>query len=83
MARMLPNPTTYNATPEFARELIARVGRSQVWIANNSGISRRRLQYIIAGFRVVDNERREVTMTYPEQFTLESLAAAGERFSKK
>lgn len=80
---MLPNPLTYNDTPEFARDLLKRVGRSQVWIAENSGISRRRLQYIIAGYRDVMGERRDVHMSYPEQFTLECLAAAGERFTKK
>jgi len=83
MARMLPDPAQYNASTDFARALIARIGRSQTWIANNSGISRRRLQYIIAGYRMVGDERREVSLTYPEQFTLECLAAAGERFTKK
>lgn len=83
MARMLPNPQNYNDAPEFARDLIKRIGRSQVWIADNSGISRRRLQYIVAGFRDVDGERRTVSMSYPEQYLLECLAESGERFNKK
>ena len=80
---MLPTPTAYNKSPEYARELVARIGRPQTWIADNSGISRRRLQYIIAGSREVDGELRSVSLTYPEQFTLECLANAAERFPAK
>ena len=84
---MIPDPSTHNKTPEYVADLLARIGRSQTWIAENVGISRRRLQYLLIGTReiVVDGvqKTKPVELTYPEQFALECLAAAGERFPKK
>lgn len=79
---MMPNPMSHNATPEYVRELIARIGRSQAWIAERSGISRRRIQYLVAGHRMVDGVAVPAIVTYPEQFVLETLAEAGAVFSR-
>lgn len=80
---MIPDPKAYKPEPSYVRELIDRIGRSQQWIADNCGISKRRIQYLLVGTREVDGEVRKVTMSYPEQFTLEALAQAGERFPKR
>ena len=80
MLRMLPKPATLNTTPEFFRELCARTGQSQIWIADNSGISRRRIQYLHAGTRLINGISQPVKLSYPEQFCIECLAEAAERF---
>lgn len=74
MPPMLPNPSSLNTDTEFFKSLCERIGRSQEWIAQNSGISRRRIQYLAAGFRSVNGESKEVKLTYSEQFVLESIA---------
>lgn len=80
---MMPDPSTHNPSPEYARELVARIGQSQAWIAAHSGISKRRLQYILAGTRTINDYARDVSLTYPEQYTLEALAAAGQVFAAR
>jgi hypothetical protein len=81
MRRMsLPNNDKYNPDPAYVTELIARIGRPQVWIAERVGISRRRLQYLVAGVRMHEGQEIHVKMSYPEQFALEVLAEAGDAF---
>jgi len=80
---MLPNPSTLNHTPSFFKTLCQRIGQSQHWIAENSGISRRRIQYLAAGWRMVNGERKAVVITYPEQFALETLARNNERLQSE
>jgi hypothetical protein len=81
--RMLPTPSNHNTSPEYFKSLCDRIGQSQEWIAQNSGISRRRIQYLAAGYRMINGERKDVEITYPEQFSLETLAEAGDRFNTK
>ena len=71
----------HNPTPEYVNQLMQRIGKSQVWVAARTGISRRRLQYLLVGSKVFAGETQAVTMTYPEQFALEALAAAGDVFA--
>lgn len=78
---MLPTPSELNTDPDFFRALCARIGQSQQWIAENSGISRRRIQYLAAGSRIINGVSQPVKLSYAEQFTLECLAEAAERFS--
>jgi 3-oxoacyl-[acyl-carrier-protein] synthase III len=84
MQRMsIPNrEALHNPTPEYINSLMQRIGKSQVWVADRTGISRRRIQYMLVGSKVFAGETQEVTMTYPEQFILEALADAGEAFAK-
>lgn len=77
--RMLPNADDFRPTPETMRALVARIGKSQSWISRQTGISRRRIVYLLQGKRVNRNAAgepytKETVLTYPEQFTLESLA---------
>ena len=83
MPPMLPTPENHNTDLEYFKSLCERIAQSQEWIAQNSGISRRRIQYLAAGFRTINGESKDVQLTYPEQFALETLAEAGDRFSKK
>lgn len=79
----IPNRSlSHNPTPEYINTLMQRIGKSQVWVADRTGISRRRIQYMLVGSKVFAGETQVVIMTYPEQFILESLADAGEVFSK-
>jgi hypothetical protein len=71
---MLPNPSTLDQSPEFFNALCARIGKSQYWIADHSGISRRRILYLAAGSRVINGEQKAVKLSFPEQFILEYLA---------
>lgn len=78
-----PNAANYSPTPETVRQLVKRIGRPQTWIARQTGISRRRLIYLLKGERVNRNAAGEpytkaVTLTYPEQFCMEALAASVE-----
>ena len=83
MPPMLPTPENHNTSLEYFKSLCDRIGRSQEWIAQHSGISRRRIQYLAAGFRTVNGEAKDVQLTYPEQHVLECLAEAGDRFNTK
>ncbi len=76
---MTPNcPKNFESTPEIARALAERIGKSQRWIAERIGISERRVRYLIAGSRDVEGKQVAVTLTYTEQFALECLASAAE-----
>ncbi len=84
--RMIPNRANHVSPTESAaymRELMARIGRPQVWVADRTGISRRRIQYLLVGSKEFAGETQSVHLTYPEQHILECLAAAGEAFPKK
>lgn len=83
MPPMLPTPSNHNTSLEYFKSLCERIGQSQEWIAQNSGISRRRIQYLAAGSRMVKGESKPVELSYPEQFALETLAEAGDRFNPK
>lgn len=80
---MMPRPETLDTSPEFVNELCERIGKSREWIADNSGISRRRIQYLLAGYRVINGEKKPVELSYPEMFVLQTLAEAGERFNPR
>lgn len=79
---MTPDPSKHNTDPDYMHVLVARIDRSQSWIAAHSGISRRRIQYLLAGVREMDGQMRPVALTYPEQFVLEVLADASENLRK-
>jgi hypothetical protein len=67
----------HRTSTEHARELIEAVGKSVPWIARKTGISERKLRYIMAGSRIDARAGKiDVTLRYTEQFTLEHLAAA-------
>lgn len=81
---MTPNcPENFNPSPDAARALVERIGKSQRWIAERIGISERRLRYLIAGTRDVDGKTVDVLMTYPEEFALTCLASAAEAMRRK
>jgi hypothetical protein len=75
---MTPDARKHQESPEYVRELVERIGKSQRWIAERIGISERRLRYLIAGTRDVDGKPVDVKLAYPEQFALECLANAAE-----
>lgn len=80
---MIPNrEALHKPTPDYMRELMARIGRPQVWVADRTGISRRRIQYLVVGSKDFAGVIQDVKLTYPEQFILEALAEAGEAFGK-
>ena len=64
------------------RSLMARIGKTQLWVADQTGISRRRIQYLLVGSKTFAGEVQAVSLTYPEQFALECLAEAGDVFNK-
>ena len=64
------------------RGLMARIGKPQIWVADQTGISRRRIQYLLVGSKIFAGETQAVSLTYPEQFSLECLAEAGDVFNK-
>lgn len=67
------DPKKHDTSLDYFKSLVQRIGLSYDWIAEHSGISRRRLQYLSAGFRLVAGEYRPVVLSYPEQFALETL----------
>lgn len=71
---MIPNPPDHPLPYDYVRQLVQRIGKPQHWIAARIGISERRLRYLIAGSREVDGKTVDVTLSYPEQFALESLS---------
>lgn len=75
---MLPNSERHQPTPEYARELFSRIGKSQIWVAKRIGVSRRQFQYILAGERSVGGEKLKVTMSYSQQHALEQMAEAAD-----
>lgn len=76
---MIPNPALHQPTHAYFLELRARINASTRWVAENSGISQRRLDYLAVGRR----GDVPVVMSYPEQFALESLAEHAERIPGK
>lgn len=76
---MIPDPTKHNPSHAHFLSLRARINASAKWIAVNSGISQRRLDYLAVGQR----NGSPVVMTYPEQFCLECLAEHAERMPGK
>ena len=80
---MTPNaPAQYRPGPEYVAELMRRIGRPQTWVAERTGISRRRIQYLLVGEKTFAGETKPVLLTYPEQFILETLAEVGDVFNK-
>lgn len=77
---MIPNPDKHQPTKAYFLELRGRINASTNWIASNTGISRRRLDYLAVGHRDGD---KPVVMSYPEQFVLEALAEHAERIPGK
>ena len=82
-ATMLPDATKQNQSPEYIRDLIERIGKSQRWIYDVTGISERRLRYLIAGERTLNGVTAPVLADYPEQYILEVLADAAKVMSTK
>lgn len=68
-------------TAEETRLLIEQIGKSQRWIAERSGISERRLRYLLAGGRQVDGAWVATQLSYPERYVLEMLAEASKTMS--
>ena len=79
----IPNAIELCQDKGFAESLLKRIGRSQTWIAAKSGISKRRIQYLITGHRT-DNTGAviPVHLSYPEQFLLETFADMPEAMEK-
>ena len=69
-----PHRKNHKATAAYFNDLLQRIGKPQLWIANRTGISHRRMQYLINGERTQGGKTEPVLMTYPEQYILESLA---------
>ena len=44
---------------------MARIGKTQHWVADQTGISRRRIQYLLVGSKTFAGEVQAVTLTYP------------------
>lgn len=81
MKPLIPDRVTqHKPTPEYMRELMSRIGKTQIWISDRTGISRRRIQYLLIGSKDFNGELQEVKLTYPEQFILEALAASSENW---
>jgi plasmid maintenance system antidote protein VapI len=80
---MTPNAQNHTPTPEYLRQLIKRIDKSQRWIAEASGISERRLRYLVAGKRTIADDEKPVLMDYTEQYVLEQLADAADVFNRK
>jgi len=59
-----PDPSTYNPSPEFLRELIVDTGMSHKEAARAIGMSDRAMRYYLKGDR---------KFPYPVQFALECL----------
>ena len=75
-ATMLPDATKQNQSPEYIRGVIESIGKSQRWIFDVTGISERRLRFLMAGERTLNGERVPVLADYAEQYILEVLADA-------
>lgn len=81
---MIPNREQHHdPTVQHMRALKARINMPIEWIADRTGISRRRIQYLLAGQRTQDGVLQEMKMTYPEQFVLESLAEVSDVFNHR
>ena len=84
IARMrIPNPNELSKDAGFAASLINSIGMSQAWLAAKSGISKRRIQYLITGHRV-DNAGKTISvlLSYPEQYILQIIADMAHAMAK-
>lgn len=72
---MKPNPSTHQPTHAYFMALRKRLNASAKWIAQHTGISQRRIEYLTAGERLINGKRVETHMTYPEQWILECVVA--------
>lgn len=77
---MIPDPKKHTPTKEAFLSLRKRINASAKWIAEHSGISQRRIEYLAVGKRA---DGSVASMSYPEQFTLECLAEHAERIPGK
>lgn len=59
-------------------ELFNGIGLSMTEVALRSGVCERRVRYLHAGYKELKGVKTAVLMTYPEQVTLELLAAIAE-----
>lgn len=80
MTAMIPNCPigVFHPTKAEFHALLERIGKSQRWISDRTGISERRLRYIAAGGRLVSAEFVATKMSYIEFFALACLAEAAE-----
>lgn len=69
-----PDRDNLKATPAYLNELLARIEMPVITVSNRTGITHRRLQYLVNGSRVVKGVTEPVLLSYPEQYTLEALA---------
>ena len=74
----VPNFCGNEPTAADFNALLKRIGKSQRWISDRTDISERRLRYLAAGGRLVSGEFTVTSMSYIEQFALESLARCAE-----
>jgi len=72
----IPNNKNEPFTTEETRLLIESIKKSQRWIAERTGISERRLRYLLAGGRHVEGKWVETQLSYPERYVLEILSEA-------
>lgn len=77
-----PNHVEPYQSAEKMRDLMARIGKTQHCVADMTGISRRRIQYLLVGSKTFAGEVQAVSLTCCEQFALECLAEAGDVFNK-
>lgn len=66
-------------SPAYTRELMEKINLSQYDVADKTGISRRRIQYLLVGTRIFLDEKQRVSLTYPEQYILESLSRGAKK----
>lgn len=78
MRYQIPDSAQHRTEKESVAELLRRIGKPLRWIAGRTGISERRLHYILAGYRDAPSGKVPVQIKYPEQYTLEMLAQAVE-----
>ena len=77
---MVPNcpAGVFHSSKAQFQDLFTRIGKSQRWIADRTGISERRVRYLAAGGRLVSAEFVATEMSYIEFFALACLAEAAE-----
>jgi hypothetical protein len=75
---LIPDYRGVESTQADFHALLERISKSQRWISERTGISERRLRYLAAGGRLVSGEFTPTSMSYIEQFALESLARCAE-----
>lgn len=68
-------------SPNFMQDVMHKIGLSQYEVAHKTGISRRRIQYLLVGTRIFLDENQVVALTYPEQYILESLSQGAKKIN--